>query len=103
MLNIGTDRQVFADDLVIESAENVCRTWHQPVRAREGPVLRKDRPWEHITYFSCNTWQVVRDPADGVFKCWYTDWDKPEVRPGDTAVGKSTFHILYAESEDGER
>ena len=101
MLNVGLAKQVFVDDLVIESAENVCRTWHQPVRVGESPVLHKDQPWEHIAYFSCNTWQVIRDPRDGLFKCWYTDWDKPEVRPDDSAMGMSVFHILYAESEDG--
>lgn len=101
MLDIGCERQVFVDDLVIESAENVCRTWHEPLKTAESPVIWKDQPWEHITYFSCNTWQVIRDPKDGLFKCWYADWDKPEVRPGEMALGESNFHTMYAESEDG--
>ena len=25
--------------------------------------------WGHITYFSTNTWNVIRDPSDGLFKC----------------------------------
>jgi len=100
MLDVGREKQVLVDDLVIESAENVCRTWHHPVRSG-GPVLRKDQPWEHKTYFSCNTWQVIRDPKDGLFKCWYVDWRKPDIGPDDPAVGNSTIHILYAESEDG--
>ncbi|MDP6107017.1 MAG: hypothetical protein QGI33_01085 [Candidatus Brocadiia bacterium] len=86
MLNIGHEKQVFVDDLVVEVAENVCRTWHPPVRAGEEPVLRKDQPWEHIPYFSCNIWQVIHDPKDGLFNCWYVDWDKPDVRPGVTAT-----------------
>ena len=101
LLSIGHDRQIFVDDLLIESAENICRTWHHPDKLEQGPVLFKNKPWENITYFSCNTWQVIRDPKDGLFKCWYTDWKKPEIRPGETAMGKSVFHILYAESEDG--
>ena len=101
MLNIGRVKQIFVDDLVIESAENIRRTWHQPVKIKENPVLTKDKPWEHVTYFSCNTWQVIRDPEDNLFKCWYTDWNKPDIKPGEPAIGKSIYHILYAESEDG--
>jgi hypothetical protein len=101
LLDIGREKQLFIDDLMVESAENVRRTWHHPVKTEESPVLLKDRPWEHITYFSCNTWQVIRDPRDNLFKCWYTDWEKPEVRAGDFAIGESRFNILYAESGDG--
>ena len=101
MLNIGREKQIFIDDLVIESVENISRTWHQPVKTEENPLLVKDKPWEHMTYFSCNTWHVVRDPKDNLFKCWYTDWNKPDIKADDTAVGKSVFNILYAESEDG--
>ncbi len=101
MLAVGREKQVFPDDLVVESAENVCRTWHAPGKQPESPVLRKDRPWEHITYFSCNTFQVIHDPQDGLFKCWYTDWDKPQVGKDEMALGASRLNILYAESEDG--
>ena len=27
MLDIGNDKQIFVDDLLIESVENICRTW----------------------------------------------------------------------------
>jgi hypothetical protein len=100
MLNIGREKQIFVDDLIIESVENVCRTWHQPVKG-EAPVLQKDQAWEHIPYFSCNTFQVVRDPKNGLFRMVYTDWDKPEIHAQETAMGQSRFYILYAESEDG--
>ncbi len=101
MLNISQEKQYFFDDLVIESVENVCRTWHRPAPTADSPVICKDRPWEHITYFSCNTWQVRYDPDEGLFKCWYADWDKPEIGSDETAMGESIFRTLYAESEDG--
>lgn len=100
-LNIGSEKQLFFDDLVVESAENVCRTWHHPERIEQNPLIRKNQPWEHIPYFTCNTWQVIRDPLDDLFKCWYTDWNKPDITWGEHACGNSDFHILYAESEDG--
>lgn len=101
MLNIWHEKQLLIDDLLIESAENICRTWHTPTKTEESPLIKTDMPWEHVAYFSCNTWQVIRDPRDGVFKCLYCDWDKPDIKPGEPACGNSIFNILYAESEDG--
>ena len=100
-LYIGRSKQLFVDDVVLESVENLCRTWHQPVKTDESPLLSKDQPWEHVTYFSCNTWQLIRDPKDSLFKCWYTDWDYAEVGPHEVPPGQSRFSILYAESDDG--
>ena len=100
MLNIGRAKQIFVDDLIIESVENVCRAWHQPVKL-DTPVIYNDRPWEHYLDTNCNDSHVEIDPQDRLFKCWYCDWDKPDLSPEDTSMGKSTFNILYAESEDG--
>ena len=69
MLDIGREKQIFVDDLIIESIENVCRTWHQPVRATEDPIIVSDQAWEKITYFTFNSSQVIRDLRDGLFKC----------------------------------
>ena len=99
-LVIGEATQYFFDDLLIESVENIRRTFHSPQRVGDEPVVRKDKPWEHVTYFTCNTWQVIRDPKDGLLKLWYCDWDKPEVKPGDFA-SPGCFRMLYAQSEDG--
>ena len=45
MLDIGREKQIFVDDLIIESIENVSRTWHQPVRATEDPIIFSDQAW----------------------------------------------------------
>jgi len=102
MLDIGNDKQVFVDDLLIESVENICRTWHQPVRAGDSPVIIKDKPWEHIAYFTFNGSRVIRDPKDGLFKCVYQTWEHSP-RAGDSPLGTNAHHLLYAESEDGIR
>jgi len=59
---------------MLEQAQDVTRRYHRPQRVTEQPLLKSDQPWEHITYFSTNTWNVIRDPADGLFKCWYEDF-----------------------------
>jgi predicted GH43/DUF377 family glycosyl hydrolase len=100
MLDIGREKQVFVDDLIIESVEHVCRTWHQPVRSSANPVLFRDKPWENITYFTFNSSQVIRDPKDGLFKCIYQTLEISPQR-GESPLGKIVSHLLYAESEDG--
>ena len=73
-LRVGNRRQFFFDDLLLEQTQNLTRRFHSPQPAGDRPVLVKDRPWEHVLYFTCNTWNVIRDPQDGLFKCWYEDW-----------------------------
>ena len=104
MLDIGSDKQVFVDDLLLESVENMSREWHQPVRVEaclEKPLLTRDQPWEPALELGCNGWQIIRDPKDGLFKCWYCSYKKAFVVPGQAALEGSVFNILYAESEDG--
>ena len=96
--------QTFIDNVVIESVQNATRRWHTPVRRQEGPLITRDRPWERLVYFSGSDYTVLRDPEDGLFKCWYEDYSPaPDgdwsmrrgiIRPGSTRQ-------LYAVSEDG--
>ena len=67
-LVIGEATQYFIDDLLIESVENIGRRFHSPEKAGDGPVIKKDKPWEHFIEISCNTYQVRRDPQDNLFK-----------------------------------
>ena len=93
-----------------------CLPEEEGARPRKGaraPLLVKDRPWEMLPYFTCNTWNVIRDPEDGLFKCWYENWllDDPRTIPTGfrEADGKlivdahaaSPSCICYAQSEDG--
>ena len=70
----GSPVQFFLDDLLIETVHEVTRRFHQPVKSGRNPVISTDKPWESIAYFLCNTWKVLRDPHDGLFKCWYADY-----------------------------
>lgn len=101
MLNIGREKQLLLDDLLIEVVENVRRTWHQPKKLDNGPLIKSDKPWENVLVFHCNTWQVIRDPRDGLFKLWYSNLKLPALKSGELVFGKSTWCILYAQSQDG--
>ena len=99
-LVIGEQKQYFFDDLLIETVENVRRTFHSPEKVGTEPLVRKDKPWEHVPYFSCNNWQMIRDPKDNLFKLWYSDWAAERAKPGEILTG-GCMRILYAQSEDG--
>jgi hypothetical protein len=99
-LVIGTQTQYFFDDLLIETVENVRRTFHLPQKVGTEPVLRKDKPWEHMLDISCNSWMAVWDPKDKLFKAWYTDWERVRFKAGEMPTG-GCYRILYAYSEDG--
>jgi hypothetical protein len=101
MLNIGSQKQLFLDDLLIESAENVCRTWHQPEKYSNNPVLRRDREWEHVLELTVNGFQVHYDAKDQRFKCWYLDTNLKGIVAGGNVLGETRYNTLYAESADG--
>ena len=112
-LSIGGRRQFFFDDLMLEQVQDVTRRYYSPEKVSGEPLIQADQPWEHVTYFTCNAWNVIRDPADGLFKCWYEDWmiDDPKKAPTwvSEADGKLCvdFHsrwpsrVCYAQSKDG--
>lgn len=112
-LQVGSRRQFFFDNLLIESAQDLTRRHHAPTRVGDQPVIEKDRPWEKTLYFSCNTWNVIRDPADGLFKCWYENWSLQDAHKlpahfresdGKIAIdvhGAAPSCVCFAQSTDG--
>ena len=103
MLHIGKSTQYFFDDIIIEQIQDITKVVHSPVK-EPGPIVKKDRPWEHVPYFTQVGWAVIRDSSDGKFKCWYEDWD---IDPKNWGISKKgtwnlTFsRLCYAHSDDG--
>lgn len=95
------DPQLFVDDLLIESSENVRRTWHKPQKQGGSPLIYRNLPWEHILEATVNGFQVLRDPRDGLFKCWYMNTDFRGSGPQHSTIGDTRFSMLYAQSSDG--
>ncbi len=97
--DVGTRRQLFIDNDVIAVVKNLTRRQHGPKKHPDNPLIKRDKPWEVTTYFRTNGFSVVRDPADGLFKCWYEDYydyfgsDESKLFQGN--------RVFYARSEDG--
>ena len=105
-LFVGDESQYFFDNGIIEIAQGVTRTIHSPKKIDANPLIQKDRPWEHITYFTFNGWHVWRDEASGTHHCLYTDWKiDPErvAREGGsiTSWDNARLRQLYASSDNG--
>ena len=88
---IGDTTQVFLDDRMINWVKNIKRSNHQAIPHEANPIIKKDKPWEHMPYFT-TTYNVIRD-ADGGFKCWYSDFL--------LQLPRLNGRLCYATSEDG--
>ena len=91
-IRIGSRKQLFVDDVIIESMENLATRIHPARKHPRNPVLVADRSWERkgqlIIYGS-----VLHEPAEPLFKMWYwcdgrgayalsrngIEWEKPEL------------------------
>jgi len=87
--NIRDSKQLFFDDYIVESMENVKRVINQPVKYAGNPVLKPDEPWEKGLAYA--TGNIIHDEDEGIYKMWYQvvnyDW--------------SESMMAYATSRDG--
>ena len=89
-VQVGNDRQLFLDDLIVERLEGVQLRMHDPV-ARE-TVMSFDRPWEGEV-----SWCPVVLKDGDLYRMWYRSQTL-----GDPDRGiQGHFFTGYAESEDG--
>ena len=92
--------QTFLDAEIIHSASDIARRWYQPKHHDAGALIQRDQPWEHITYFTYSNHVVLRDPEDGLYKCWYEDLMLlPKAQRPHRVHHRA--RQLYAESKDG--
>ena len=65
---VGSERQLFLDDLLIERTENLARRV-RPLRKHAGnPVIRREEDWEPRSYLLFGS--VIYDEDEGVWKAW---------------------------------
>ncbi|MFH1268195.1 MAG: hypothetical protein ABIK89_20950 [Planctomycetota bacterium] len=95
--DIGSRRQLFIDDYLIASTENLKRSFHPAVK-HGPPVMLPEHPWEGV---GTAPWpsvylfgDVIRDEEEKIYKMWYTSATKD---------AKGQHVVLYATSEDGIR
>lgn len=90
-LDLGLQRQLFVDGTVVGALSNAWLHVN-PIQKVGRPLVSPDEPWEGT---ALQFGGVVRDPADGVFKMWYSAF-------AIAASGKAPgWRQCYAESNDG--
>ncbi|MFH1742720.1 MAG: hypothetical protein ABIH23_27250 [bacterium] len=93
-VKIDSSHQLFVDNYLIASVENIEREVHQPTKHPANPILVADKPCEGQGV----VFQIVRrDETTGKFRMWYAGHVRFELPSG---VGVR-FPTLYAESDDG--
>lgn len=93
MLNIGSNRECFFDDTLIDTGNTTAEfRVHHPVR-REC-VLEHDAPWEGD---GCNFHNLFYD--DGIWRMYYLGWGMVAREWG--LGSRDGIRICYAESRDG--
>lgn len=90
--HIGTERQLFLDNFMLDRLEGVERLVITPTKAPEPLLQWSDLPWEQAG-FNPGVTAALQDPADGRYKLWY--W---QTLSGDEFnTGQA---LCYAESAD---
>ena len=96
---LGRERQLFVDEGFQSGQQGLTRTLHQPTRHPFNPVLIGSRPWEGDRVLPG---AVLRDPATGLFRMWYTATSTALKGVAETPAEKERIgYVCYAESEDG--
>ena len=80
VLSIGTQKQLFIDDYIIESTEpGIFQILNRPQKYAGNPIIQMDRCWEATLGFTENL-NLVYDREENVFKMWngVVDYDWSE-------------------------
>ncbi len=94
-VQIGNTRQLFLDDFVIGSMENLTRVLHHPQRYSGNPILTGTQSWEKWV-IGVNGRSVLYDQESQEFRMWYGGYLIDEAYPRGIL-----FKVCYAVSADG--
>ena len=121
-IDVGTRKQLFADDHIIGERQNVFRTLNQPTKNRDNPIIELEPPQqvggdEHVIVMGT----VMYDEDERIFKMWYecadypwsfnviayatsvdgVEWERPQ--PGDHGVSRLAREQLCFPSRQAQR
>ena len=68
LIDIGSRKQLFVDDYLIESLTNTRQVLNPAEKVENNPVLKPEMPWEGN---DVRPRRIVFDDNDGVYKMWY--------------------------------
>ena len=99
-MSIGSDRQFFFDDEVVEDRWDLRRVSLQAAKHPANPVIVPDQIYENHCY-DCS---VIYDENRQLFQMWYQDFSREayyQVAPKEDVADGRSYFVRYAESRDG--
>ena len=87
-ITVGQHRQLFIDDYIIESMEDVSRRLNTVSKHPNNPLVIADQAWEG--HMAVPQGSVIYDSEDRIYKMWYT-----------TDIQSKGKGFAYAVSQDG--
>ena len=105
LIDIGSAKQLFIDDYLIESMTNTEPRLNPALKVDDNPVLRPERPWEgnSVTIGGALSRGAFFDEEEGIFKMFYEGVRlEPRVVEGAVADVETQPRVAcFATSEDG--
>jgi hypothetical protein len=105
LIDIGSRKQLFLDDYLIESMKGLKQGVNPAVKVDHNPIIRPERPWEGNTL---NIGRIIYEEDEGLFKMWYRSSEvraDPEGKLGGVwgiqVTGEGETVTCMATSEDG--
>ena len=103
LIDIGSTKQLFVDDYLIESMTNTRQIMNPAVKVLHNPIIRAERPWEGTHVALQN---VIYDDVDQIFRMWYHPSRHVGRRQDDRIVMTDLYEgprhaTCLATSEDG--
>jgi len=99
---ISDHPQLFLDDHLVRSAENLKRAVRQPKKHAANPLIVREHPWERRVIEIYGT--ILFDAQTGTFRCWYLSNEYRDGIPDNPAHPRTAeYATCYAESVDGVR
>lgn len=69
LIDIGTQKQLFADDYLIESLTHTRQVMNPAEKVENNPIIRPEHPWEGN---DVRPGYVIFDEREQIFKMWYS-------------------------------
>ncbi len=90
-IKVGNEKQLFVDDVLIQSQSGLKRVLHPVRKHPNSPLIQWDKPWEQNALYVL-PFTVLRDPETKKLRLWYAVYDR--------VAGKRTYECV-AESGNG--
>ncbi len=99
-LVLSSHAQLFLDDFLVDSMENLQRTIVTPEKHPANPLIVQDKPWESRFLEIYGT--VLYEEDSGRFRCWYLGSEHNGSPPDTPEHPKTAEYVTcYAESSNG--